>query len=151
MTDSSPDDWRSRLVDSEAGITAVLDRIKTVAVLGMKPPDGNPPAHFVPAYAKKAGLRIFPVPVYYPDLTEMLGEKVYRRVSDIPEQVDLVDVFRKPADIPSHLDDIIAAKPYAVWFQLGIRNEEAAESLAKEGIVVIQDRCLLVELQDRER
>jgi hypothetical protein len=56
MTDPSPDDWRSRLVDSEAGITAVLDRVRTVAVLGMKTPDGNPPAHFVPAYAKKVGL-----------------------------------------------------------------------------------------------
>jgi predicted CoA-binding protein len=81
----------------------------------------------------------------------MLGGKVYRRVSDIPEQVDLVDVFRKPSDIPSHLDDIIAAKPVAVWFQLGIRNDEAAERLAKEGIVVIQDRCLLIELQERGR
>jgi predicted CoA-binding protein len=151
MSDSSPADWQARLVDSEAGITAVLDRIQTVAVLGMKTPDGNPPAHFVPAYAKKVGYRIFPVPVFYPDLTEMLGEKVYRRVAEIPEQVDLVDVFRKPSDIPAHLDDIIAAKPHAVWFQLGIRNEAAAERLAKEGIIVIQDRCLLVELQDRGR
>jgi predicted CoA-binding protein len=149
MTDSG--NWRSRLVDSEAGITTILDRIRTVAVLGMKTPDGNPPAHFVPAHAKKVGLRIFPVPVFYPDLTEMLGEKVYRRVADIPVQVDLVDVFRKPSDIPAHLDDIIAAKPYAAWFQLGIRNEEAAERLAKEGILVVQDRCLLVELQDRGR
>jgi predicted CoA-binding protein len=149
MTDSG--NWRSRLVDSEAGITTILDRIRTVAVLGMKTPDGNPPAHFVPAHAKKVGLRIFPVPVFYPDLTEMLGEKVYRRVADIPEQVDLVDVFRKPSDIPAHLDDIIAAKPHAAWFQLGIRNEEAAERLAKEGILVVQDRCLLVELQDRGR
>jgi predicted CoA-binding protein len=151
MSGNGTDDWRSRLVDSEARITTLLDRVRTVAVLGMKTPDGNPPAHYVPAYAKKAGLRILPVPVYYPDVTEMLGEKVYRRVSDIPEPVDLVDVFRKSSDIPPHLDDIIAAKPYAVWFQLGIRNDAAAERLAKEGILVVQDKCLLVELQDRGR
>ena len=151
MREPEGGDWRSRLVESDEGITAILDRVRTVAVLGMKEPDGNPPAHFVPAYAKRAGLRIFPVPVFYPDATEMLGEKVYRRVADIPEPVDLVDVFRKPSDIPGHLDDIIAAKPFAVWFQLGIRNAEAAERLAREGILVVQDKCLLIEMQDRGR
>jgi predicted CoA-binding protein len=87
------------------------------------------------------------VPVYYPEVTEILGEKVYRRLSDIPGEVDLVDVFRRSESIPPHLDDIIARKPKAVWFQLGIRNNQAAERLAREGIDVVQDRCLLVELR----
>lgn len=148
----SPDaEWRARLVDSDEGITAILDRTRTVAVLGIKPPEGNPPAHYVPAYAQRAGLKVIPVPVYYPELTEMLGERVHRRVAAIEGGVDLVDVFRRPADIPAHLDDLIAARPFAVWFQSGIRNDEAAERLAKAGIHVVQDRCLMVELQDRGR
>ena len=77
----------------------------------------------------------------------MLGEKVYRSISAIPGDVDMVNVFRKPQDIPPHLDDIIAKRPKAVWFQLGIVNDDAAETLARAGIDVVQDRCLLVELR----
>jgi predicted CoA-binding protein len=105
------------------------------------------PAYYVPAYCKRAGLEIVPVPVYYPDATEILGERVYRRVADIPGDIDMVNVFRRPNDIPAHVDDIIAKRPKSVWFQLGIRNNEAAERLAREGIDVVQDRCLMVELQ----
>ena len=65
----------------------------------------------------------------------------------MPQRIDLVNVFRRPADIPAHLDDILAVKPKAVWFQLGIRNDEAAEVLARAGIQVVQDRCLMVEHQ----
>ncbi len=77
----------------------------------------------------------------------MLGQKVYRTVDGIPGDVDMVNVFRRPGDIPPHVDDIIAKKPKSVWFQLGIRNDAAAERLARAGIDVVQDRCLLVELQ----
>jgi predicted CoA-binding protein len=77
----------------------------------------------------------------------MHGQKVYRRLTDIPGEIDMVNVFRRPADIPPHVDDIIAKRPKAVWFQSGIRNEEAAERLARVGIDVVQDRCLLVELK----
>jgi predicted CoA-binding protein len=77
----------------------------------------------------------------------MLGEKVYRKVSEIPGDIDMVNVFRRPEHIPPHLDDIIAGRPKSVWFQLGIRNNAAAEKLARAGIDVIQDRCLLVELR----
>ena len=115
-------------------------------MLGIKEGE-HKPAFFVPEYAQRAGFEIVPVPVYYPDTVEMLGEKVYRRISDIPGEVDMVNVFRKSEDIPAHLDDIIAKKPKAVWFQLGIRNDDAAERLAREGIDVVQDRCLLVELR----
>ena len=88
---------------------------------------------------------MIPVPVYYPDVTEILGKPVYRRLADIPGTLDLVNVFRRPQDIEAHLDDMLAAKPAAVWFQSGIRHEAMAETLARAGIKVVQDRCLMVE------
>ena len=139
-------DWRDHLIDSADGIRRVLAYTHRIAVLGIKLEDFKP-GFFVPEYAQRAGYEIVPVPVYYPDADEILGEKVYRTVSAIPGDIDLVDVFRRPADIPAHLDDIIAKQPKAVWFQLGIRNDEAAEQLARAGIDVVQDRGLLVELR----
>lgn len=144
-------DWRRHLLDSRDEITALLDRVRTVAVLGIKTADSGAPAYFVPAYAKGAGLRVVPVPVFYPELTELLGEPVHRTLVSIGEPIDLVNVFRKPSDIPAHVDDILAAKPGAVWFQSGIRHDEVAERLARAGIDVVQDKCLMVELQDRGR
>jgi predicted CoA-binding protein len=140
------ENWREHLIDTYAGIRRVITATKRIAVLGMKLGDHRP-AFFVPEYAQRAGYEIVPVPVYYPDETEMLGEKVYRSVSEIPGEIDMVNVFRRSADIPAHLDDIIAKRPKSVWFQLGIVNDEAAERLAREGIEVVQDRCLLVELR----
>ena len=87
------------------------------------------------------------MPVYYPEVTEILGRRVYRRLADVPGDIDLVDVFRRPHDIPAHLDDIIAKRPKAVWFQSGIRHDAAAETLARAGIDVVQDRCLMIELR----
>lgn len=144
-------DWRSHLLESEEEITALLDRVQSVAVLGIKPAESRAPAHFVPEYAQRAGLSIIPVPVYYPELETMLGEPVHRSLRGIGTRVDLVDVFRRPQDIPAHLDDLIAARPRAVWFQTGIRHDAVAEQLAKAGIDVVQDRCLMVELQERGR
>ena len=144
---ASPE-WRTHLISDDEGIAALLARTKRIAVLGIKTAEAaTQPAYYVPAYAQKAGYTIIPVPVYYPDATEILGERVYRAVSDIPEPVDMVDVFRRPADITTHLGDILSAQPAAVWFQLGIRSDAAAEQLAKAGIDVVQDRCLLVELR----
>lgn len=139
-------DWQSHILTSDTDIRALLERSHTIAVLGIKP-DPAQPAHYVPAYAQRAGFRIVPVPVYYPEMTEVLGEPVYRSLVDVPEDIDIVDVFRRPGDIPKHLDDIIAKAPKAVWFQLGIRNDAAAETLARAGIGVVQDLCLLVELR----
>lgn len=139
-------DWQSHLIEDDAGIELLLRATRRIAVLGIKL-DPSQPAHYVPAYAKRAGMAIVPVPVYYPEATEILGEPVYRAVADIPGDVDMVNVFRRPSDIPKHLDDIIAKRPRSVWFQLGIRNEEAAERLAREGIDVVQDRCLMVEMK----
>lgn len=139
-------DWRSHLIDDDAGIARVLAYTRRIAVLGIKM-ESSQPANYVPAFAQRAGLEIVPVPVYYPDATEILGERVYRKVADVPGDVDMVNVFRRPKDIPAHVDDIIAKQPRCVWFQLGIRNDEVAERLANEGIDVVQDRCLMVELQ----
>jgi predicted CoA-binding protein len=138
--------WREHLVESPSRIQDILEATHRIAVLGIKT-DSAQPAYYVPEYAAQAGYEIVPVPVYYPDLTEMMGKKVYRKLADIPGDIDLVDVFRRPRDIPQHVDDIIAKKPKTVFFQLGIRNDDAAERLAKAGIDVIQDHCLLVELR----
>ena len=142
----STETWREHLIESPARIQQILETTKRIAVLGMKP-DASQPAYYVPEYASQAGYDVVPVPVYYPDLTEIMGKKVYRKLADIPGDVDLVDVFRRPKDILQHVDDILAKKPKTVFFQLGIRNDEAAERLAKAGIDVIQDHCLLVELR----
>jgi len=146
MPQTDGETWRDHLIEAPARIKDILDRTQRVAVLGIKP-DSTQPAYYVPEYAKNAGLEIVPVPVYYKELTEIMGKKVYRRLIDIPGDIDMVNVFRRPKDIPPHVDDIIAKKPKVVWFQLGIRNDEAAERLARAGIDVVQDRCLLVELR----
>jgi uncharacterized protein len=99
----------------------------------------------VPKYLADQGVEVVPVPVYYPEAKEILGRPVFRKIADVPGAVDVVDVFRRPSDIPAHLDDIKAKRPRAVWMQAGIRNDAAAEALAREGILVVQDRCLMVE------
>ena len=121
-------------------------RTKTIAVLGIKPEShADQAAFYVPAHMAGAGFDVIPVPVYYPEVTEILGKPVFRKLADIGRPIDMVNVFRRPADIPPHIDDILAAKPKSVWFQLGIRNDEAAQTLAEAGIKVVQDRCLMVE------
>jgi predicted CoA-binding protein len=139
-------DWRANLVTSDAAIAEMIRATKTIAVLGIKPESHSAqPAFYVPEYLARAGLEIIPVPVYYPEVTEILGRKVVRELANIQQPIDMVDVFRRASDIPPHVDDILAAKPKFVWFQLGIRNDESAERLARAGIKVVQDRCLLVE------
>jgi predicted CoA-binding protein len=138
--------WESHLLKSPEQIRDLLERSKRIAILGIKP-DPTQPAYYVPEFMQRAGYEIIPVPVYYPDLTEIFGEPVYRTLVAIPGDIDIVDVFRHPKDIPQHIDDIIAKKPKAVWFQLGIRNDEAAEKIARAGIDVVQDHCMLVELK----
>ncbi|GLC27094.1 CoA-binding protein [Roseisolibacter agri] len=140
-------DWRSRLLETPAAIAALLGRVKRIAVLGIKTPESMQPAFYVPKYAQRAGYEIVPVPVYYPEVTEILGERVYRRLADVPGPIDLVNVFRRPKDLPAHVDDILAAGPHAVWLQSGIYHDEVAEQLARAGIAVVQDRCLMVELR----
>src|SRR5438105_725543 len=145
-------DWRSNLINDADGIRAMLHDTKTIAVLGIKPEShGDQAAHYVPAHMAAAGYDVIPVPVYFPEVAEILGKPVFRKLADIGRPVDMVNVFRRPSDIPPHVDDILAAKPKVVWFQLGIRNDAAAEQLARAGIRVIQDRCLMVEESRMQR
>ena len=139
-------DWKQNLVNDNAGIEKMLRDTRSIAVLGIKPEShADQAAHYVAAHMAAAGYDVIPVPVYYPDVTNILGKPVFRSVSAIGRSVDMVNVFRRPNDIPPHVDDIIAAKPKFVWFQLGIRNDDAARKLAEAGIKVVQDRCLMVE------
>jgi predicted CoA-binding protein len=127
-------------------IRALLAKTHNIAVLGIKPESHRfQPAFYVSEYMKNAGYDIIPVPVYYPEVTEILGRPVYRRLEDVPGDIDLVNVFRRSEDIPRHTEEILAKTPKAVWFQLGIRNDAVAKTLANEGIKVVQDLCLMVE------
>ena len=138
--------WQENLIVDAEGVRDLLARTKRIAVLGMRTEThAFKPAFYVPEYLVSAGLEVIPVPVYHPEATFILGQKVYHKLTDIPGEIDLVDVFRRPVDIDAHLDDILARKPLAVWFQSGIRNDDAAEKLARAGIKVVQDRCLMID------
>src|SRR6267143_1400935 len=108
--------WRDNIITDSAQIRDLLSQTKTIAVLGIKTEaQSGQPAFYVPQYMHDAGFKIVPVPVYYPDVTEILGEKVYRQLTEIPVEVDMVNVFRRPQDIPPHLDDLLAKNPKSVW------------------------------------
>lgn len=135
-----------RMLVSDADVRALLQRTRRVAVLGIKTEaQAGQPAFDVPGWLQQKGYEVVPVPVYYPDVTHILGQSVYRRVADVPKPVDLVNVFRRPADIGAHVEDIVASGARAAWFQLGIRNDAAARRLVEAGLEVVQDRCILVE------
>ena len=143
------EEWRTRLAHDAATISDILSSMRRIAVIGIKPASAMGPAHSVPKYLQQKGFDIVPVPVYYPELTEILGVPVHRSLATVQPPADVVQIFRRPADVPQHLDDILAAKPKVVWMQLGIRNDAVAETLARAGIHVIQNRCMQVELERR--
>lgn len=137
---------RGRLIESDADLRALLSRVRRIAVLGIKTEtQRGQPAIEVPRYLERAGFDVIPVPVYYPEVEQILRRPVFRRVADIPGEVDLVDVFRRPKDLARHLDDLLAKRPGAIWLQEGIRDDAFAESLLAAGIDVVQDRCLMVD------
>ncbi|WP_437669893.1 CoA-binding protein [Sorangium sp. So ce131] len=130
----------------EARVAELVRSARRVAVLGIKTEaQADQPAFYVPSYLQSAGLEVIPVPVYYPEVKVILGQQVYRRVADVPSPVDIVDVFRRGQDVTGHLDDLLAARPRAVWLQSGIRNDKVAERLVEAGITVVQNRCLMVD------
>ena len=139
-------EWSENLITDGEGVRQVLRDARRVAVLGIKTEAAaGQPAYYVPQYLQQAGYEIVPVPVYYPNATEIMGEKVYRSLAEVPGEIDLVVVFRRSEDVPPHLDDLLAAKPKAVWMQSGIRHDEVAQRLAEAGIKVVQNRCSMVE------
>ena len=139
-------DWQENIIDGGSEIKRLLAETRRIAVLGIKTEQQSyQPAFYVPQYMANAGFEVIPVPVYYPEVTRILGREVYRKLVDVPGEVDLVNVFRRPQDIEAHVEDILAKRPRAVWFQSGIRHDAAAERFARAGIKVVQDRCLMVE------
>src|SRR5215211_5089289 len=138
--------WQGNIITNSADIRNLLNETRTIAVLGIKTEaQAGQPAFYVPSYLQSAGFQIIPVPVYYPEARRILGQQVFRRLVDIPIEVDLVNVFRRPQDVALHVDDILAKMPKAVWLQSGIRNDTVAETVAKAGMKVVQDRCIMVD------
>jgi predicted CoA-binding protein len=139
------------VIDDTEAITALLEGTKRIAVLGIKPESrSDRPAFYVPKYLVEMGFDVVPVPVYYPEVTAILGRPVYRTVAAVPPPIDMVNVFRRSEDLMPHLEDLLAARPRSVWLQQGIRDDAFAQRLAEAGITVVQDRCLMVELKIRE-
>jgi predicted CoA-binding protein len=141
MTES----WSANLIDDDDGLVRILREARTVAVLGAKAQPAEP-AHYVPAYLTQHGYRVLPVNPTLAGRT-ILGEPVVATLADLPGPVDVIDVFRRPEYLPGHAAEILALpwRPAVVWFQLGIRNDAAAERLARAGIRVVQDRCMMPE------
>ncbi len=138
--------WQDNILTTNKQIAQLLRETKRIAVLGIKPESRfSQPAFYVSKYMQDAGFDIVPVPVYYQEVNEILGQKVYRDLRNVPGEIDMVNVFRRPTDITKHIDEIIESKPNSVWVQLGIRNDEAAEAFGRAGIKVVQNLCLMVE------
>ena len=136
-----------RLIEDDRDIAALLSGVRRIAVLGIKTEaQANQPAFYVPEYLVEAGLDVVPVPVYYPEVTQILGRPVFRTLVDVPGPIDLVDVFRRSEDMMPHADEVLALpperRPRVFWMQTGIRNDAAAAKLTAAGIQVVMDRCL---------
>ncbi len=128
-------------------ITELLKRAKTIAVVGLS---NNPmrPSHGVSAYLQSHGYHIIPV---NPNIESCLGEKAYASLLDVPEQIDIVDIFRRPEFVEQVVDRAIELKVPAIWMQEGVVHEKAAEKARKAGIFVVMDRCILKEHRARFR
>ena len=126
---------------SQGEIKALLQRVKTVAVVGLSA-DPDRPSYSVSMYLQSNGYRIVPV---RPGGGEILGEKVYDRLSDIPFAVDIVDHFRRSSEVGAHIDEAIRLRVPAIWMQEGVIDEEAALRARAAGLVVVMDRCMLKE------
>ena len=137
--------WKHLLVSDDAGLAEIFRKARPIAVLGAKEGAGEP-AFYVPAYLAARGYRILPV---NPTLTarSLFGVPVAPALADLPGPVDVIEVFRRPEFLPGHAREILALpwRPDVVWFQLGIRHDGAAETLARAGIQVVQDRYMMPE------
>ena len=135
---------------SQNEIKKILTKYKTIAVVGLSRELGKD-SHRVSAYLKNHGFRIIPV---NPFADEVIGEKSYKSLLDIPPEIqktiEVVDIFRPSKDVPLIVEQAIKlktmyGKPYVVWMQLGIVNEQAAEAAEKAGLIVVMDRCMMIE------
>ena len=132
---------RSHQNPSDEEVRSLLERVRRIAVVGLSPkPERD--SNRVARYLQERGYEIVPV---YPREEQILGQQVYRSLQEIPGAVDLVDVFRRGEDLPAVVEDALAAKAPALWFQLDCINQDAARTAAEAGTAVVMDRCLLVE------
>jgi predicted CoA-binding protein len=133
------------VITDDDGLRTVLREASTIAVLGAKR-GAHEPANYVPAYLAGHGYRMRPV---NPRLRgeRLFGEPVVATLADLDAAVDVIEIFRRPEHLPGHAAEILALpwRPRAVWFQLGIRHDGAAHTLATAGLTVIQDRCMMPE------
>ncbi len=128
-------------------ITKLLTEARTIAVVGLSSrPDR--PSHGVAEYLQSAGYRIIPV---NPAETEVLGERAYAKLEDVPEKIDVVDVFRRPEFVPEIVESAIRVGAKEVWMQEGVVNEPAAERARQAGLAVVMDRCMLKEHWKRNK
>jgi len=131
--------------DSADPILEILKKCKRIAVVGLT---SNParPSYEVTEYMQRAGYRIIPV---NPNEKEVLGEKSYARLEDVPEKIEIVDVFRRAEDVPPVVEGAIRVGAKVVWMQLGIENAEAAERARAAGLIVVEDACIFMEHRKR--
>jgi hypothetical protein len=127
--------------DDHALTKKIVTAYKTVAVVGISKKEDRD-SYRVAAYLKDNGFKIVPI---NPHADEVLGEKCYPSLADVPFKVDVVDVFRKPSALAELADEIIAARPKSAWFQLGVINNEAAKKIADSGIEMVQNLCIKIE------
>ena len=129
----------------EGDIKKILSDSKTVAVVGISPTEDRP-SYIVASYLKAKGYRIIPV---RPDGEEILGEKVYHSLTEIPQGigVDVVDIFRRSEDVPPVVEEAIQRKARVVWMQEGVIHKEARQKAEKAGLKVVMDRCMKKEHQ----
>jgi predicted CoA-binding protein len=130
------------IVTSARDRLAILRRTRTVAIVGMSANSARA-SHFVATYL--TGATDWTVWFVNPGATEILGQKVYPSLADLPEAPDIVDTFRRTAELPTVADEAIACGAETLWFQLGLRHDGAAETAAAAGLDVVQDRCLKIE------
>jgi uncharacterized protein len=128
-------------------ITEILKRYKTIAVVGLSS-DPMRPSYGVTEYMQEAGYRIIPV---NPNETEVLGEKSWARLEDVPEKIEIVDIFRRAEEVAAVVESTIRVGANVVWMQLGVEDESAAEKARAAGLVVVEDACILVEHRRRVR
>jgi uncharacterized protein len=123
-------------------ILEIFKNTKTIAIAGLSP-DTSKASNMVAAYLQNAGFKIVPI---YPKEDTILGEKVYRTISEVPFKIDMVDIFRKPDAIAAIVDEVIARGDVnTVWTQLGLVNNEAAEKAKEAGMKVVQNKCTKIE------
>jgi predicted CoA-binding protein len=128
-------------INSAETIGRILDECRTIAVVGLSS-DPNRPSHGVASYMQRHGYRVIPV---NPNETEVLGEKAYAALADVPEEIDLVDIFRRPDEAGKAVDEAIAVGAKAVWLQEGVIDYAAAQRALDAGLLVVMDRCWLKE------